>query len=259
MAAEGPAVLVTRPAGAASEDLCRKVAAAGYTVHSQPLLELQALSELGNEARQALFNLDAFEHVVFVSANAVRFGMEQVANVWPQLPVGLNWYAIGSATCELLSSYGVNAQAPQQEMTSEGLLALPSLQSVTGQRVLLVKGRGGRNKIRTELENRGAKVEELACYERQIPHLQPGDLAKKLTHWGIAVVLLSSGEGLANLELLLRPAETSKFSHICLIVPSQRVAELASAAGFNTVIAAQNASDAAMLEALTAWNAGSGE
>lgn len=259
MATEAPAVLVTRPAGAAAEGLCCKVAEAGYTAYSQPLLELQALEELDNGARQALFDLDTFEHIVFVSANAVRFGMERIADLWPQLPVGLNWYAVGSATCELLASYGVEAQAPALEMTSEGLLALPSLQSVAGQRVLLVKGRGGRTKMRTELEQRGAKVEELACYTRKIPALQRGDLAKKLTQWEIAAILLSSGQGLANLELLLSPSETTKFRHICLVVPSQRVAELAGAAGFTTVKIAQNASDAAMLQALTAWNAGSGE
>lgn len=261
---KGPAVLVTRPVGVAADDLCGKVADAGFAAYSQPLLELQALEELGNEARQALFDLDAFDHVIFVSANAVRFGMEQIADVWPQLPVQLQWYAIGGATCELLATYGIAAQAPEEQMTSEGLLALPSLQAIAGQRVLLVKGQGGRDKLRNELTQRGASVTELACYERQVPRLETGELAKKLIQWEIAVVLLSSGEGLANFVLLLSPSETtnfndSGFSDICIIVPSQRVAELASEAGFSTVITATNASDAAMLAALTTWNAGSGE
>ncbi|MFK7977844.1 MAG: uroporphyrinogen-III synthase [Halioglobus sp.] len=253
------AVLVTRPEGAAALDLCQKVSEAGFTAYSQPLLALHALDTLGDEARHAVFELDAFEHVIFVSANAVRFGMEQIGNVWPQLPVALQWYAIGGATQALLGSYGVHAQAPAQQMTSEGLLALPSLQAINGRRVLLVKGVGGRDKLRTELELRGAKVSELACYERQLPRLETGELAKKLTQWEIAVVLLSSGEGLANLELLLSPSETTNFTHICLIVPSKRVAQLAQDAGFKAVITAKNASDAAMLQALTTWNAGSGD
>ena len=149
----------------------------------------------------------------------------------------------------------MTALAPAQEMTSEGLLALPPLQSVAGRRVLLVKGSGGRNKIRTELEHRGATVEELACYERLPPKLQSGDLASKLTQWEIAAILLSSGEGLENLGLLLSPTETTKFSDICLVGPAQRVAQLAIDAGFSHVVTAANASDAAMLQALTTWNA----
>jgi uroporphyrinogen-III synthase len=251
--AASPAVLVTRPEGAASDDLCAAVTDLGFEAHSQPLLTLTALASLDEPARQSVMALDNYEHVIFVSANAVRFGMAQIGDYWPQLPVGLRWYAIGSATAKLLSSYGVQALTPGENMTSEGLLALPELSAVDGARVLLVKGCGGRDKLRLELERRGARVDELACYERGLPALPPGELAERLERWKIAVILLSSGEGLANLQELLRPAETTKFIGTCLIVPSQRVAQQARDAGFTSVIVADNASDASMLHALHTW------
>ena len=43
---------------------------------------------------------------------------------------------------------------------------------------------------------------------------------------------------------------------IGLVVPSPRVAKLAQQAGFNDVVTAANASDAAMLQALQQWRAG---
>ena len=71
--------------------------------------------------------------------------------------------------------------------------------------------------------------------------------------------MISSGEGLENLRVLLSPAETTNFKHLCMIVPSLRVARMAREAGFDQVVTAENASDAAMLCALEEWQASSGE
>lgn len=249
MPTEVAGVLVTRPAGQEAA-LCQAVAAAGFRVHSQPLLELQALPELTPPQRSLLLELDLYQHIIFISGNAVRFGMARVEDFWPQLPVGVNWYAIGEVTANLLQDYGVTALTPGADMTSEALLALPQLQAVQDQRVLIIKGEGGRATLRKALAGRGAIVDELACYRRRRPDLPRGQLAEKLDQWGIDVVLISSGEGLDNLQALLRPQETTNFRGINLIVPSQRVALKARELGFERVATADNASDAAMLRAL---------
>ena len=251
-------VLVTRPAGQ-SAALCKAVEAAGYEAHCQPLLELQPLAQLPPFQRQLLLDLDHYQHVIFVSGNAVHFGMACIGDYWPQLPLGLAWYAIGEATAGLLRDVGVEAITPGAAMTSEGLLAVPGLQAVRDERVLIVKGRGGRATLRDELERRGAKVDELACYQRCCPVLPPGELAGRLAEWRIDRVLISSGEGLTNFKSLLRSAETTKFRDIGLIVPSERVARMAREAGFGRIVTAENASDVAMLHALEELKPCSGE
>jgi uroporphyrinogen-III synthase len=248
-------VLVTRPAGQA-QGLCAMLEAAGYRTYHQPLLELQALPELPAPQRQWVLELDRYQHIVFISGNAVHFGMACIEDYWPQLPVGLTWYAIGESTAAQLASRGVAAVTPGAAMTSEGLLAVEQLQSVTGQRILIVKGEGGRATLREELTRRGARVEELACYRRCAPDLAPGELAARLGGWHIEVALISSGEGLSNLLALLSVPETTKFKDISLIVPSQRVAAMAHEAGFEQVATAANASDGAMLRALQEWKPG---
>jgi uroporphyrinogen-III synthase len=258
-AAEKLRVLVTRPAGEVSETLCAAVRAAGYEVFSQPLLELHALPHLEVAQRQLVLDLDRYQHVIFISGNAARFGMALVEDYWPQLPVGLHWYAIGAATAAGLERYGIAPITPGSAMSSEGLLAVAQLQDVRGQRVLIVKGEGGRDTLREQLTRRGAAVDELACYRRHPPSLPEGELAARLVRWRIEVIMLSSGEGLANLQLLLSPAETSKLKAIGLIVPSQRVAQLARNAGFDQIVTAENASDVAMLRALQEWRPGTGE
>ena len=252
-------VLVTRPLGGAANTLCAAVEAAGYRAYSQPLIELSALSQLPPVQRHMVLDLDQYQHIIFISANAVRFGMDVVTDHWPQLPLGINWYAVGTATARGLEAFDIHAVTPGSDMSSEGLLALPYLRNVEGQRVLIVKGEGGRHTLRTELLHRGALVDELACYRRGLPELPPGYLAGRLEQWDIDVILLSSGEGLANLLLLLSPAETTKLKAIGLIVPSERVAQMAREAGFGQVVTAENASDAAMLCALQEWRPSSGE
>ena len=50
-------VLVTRPAGEASEATCAAVTAAGYEVYRQPLLELHGLQQLSATQRQMVLHL----------------------------------------------------------------------------------------------------------------------------------------------------------------------------------------------------------
>jgi uroporphyrinogen-III synthase len=251
-------VLVTRPVGDAADTLCAAIGAAGHQAFSQPLLVLTALEHLSAAQRRLLVHLDQYQHVILISANAVQFGMALVEDHWPQLPFGLHWYAIGAATAAGLARFGIKAVTPGSSMSSEGLLAVPALQQVAQQRVLIIKGEGGRATLAEELGRRGAAVDELACYRRSVPTLQPGALGAQLARWGIDVILLSSGEGLANLQVLLSPAETSKLKQIGVIVPSQRVAHMAQVAGFKRIAIAENASDAAMLQALQQWRAGTG-
>lgn len=178
-------VLVTRPAGEASDTLCALVKAAGYQVYSQPLLALAALPQLPAAQRRLLLDLDLYQHVIFISANAVRFGMALVEDFWPQLPTGLHWYAIGAATAAGLARFGITAITPGSAMSSEGLLAVPDLQDVGGQRVLIIKGEGGRDTLTQELTGRGALVRELTCYRRSLPALTAGTLAAKIVQWNI--------------------------------------------------------------------------
>ncbi len=63
-----------------------------------PCCELLPLPEPAAAQRQLVLELDQFRHVIFISGNAVRFGMAWIESCWPQLPAGPDWYAVGEAT-----------------------------------------------------------------------------------------------------------------------------------------------------------------
>lgn len=245
------AILVTRPAGQ-GEALCARLAAAGYCPVHQPMLTVSPLRDLDGEQRRIRRILADYDHCLFISSNAARYGLDcllQAGDAWPET---LQCYAVGGGTAEVLRAAGLSVLTPGVNMTSEGLLALPSLQAVAGQSVLIVKGEGGRTALRDALHARGARVDELRCYRRAPPDVPPAVLQRLLAEERIGGILISSGEALENLLALLAGAEKTALSlnDCVLVVPSARIAEQALAANWRDVVVADNASDDAMLAAL---------
>ena len=244
-------VLVTRPAGR-NEELIAALAAADIDAVACPLLAIEALPTPTPAQRVSLQQLDQLHGLIFISANAVRCGMAWIAQYWPRLPAGLHCYTVGAGSARQLQRYGIAAEHPRHPMNSEGLLALPALWEVFGQRILIVKGCGGRGYLHEQLRARGARVEELTTYRRVRLRLAPGELATRLSDAACAALLLSSGEGLHNMVSLLSANELATVRRLPLIVPGGRVAGLARELGFVAVIEAEDAGDRAMVAATDA-------
>ncbi|MEX2326735.1 MAG: uroporphyrinogen-III synthase [Pseudomonadales bacterium] len=214
-----------------------------------PLLEVTGRN-LNAADRETIRRLDHYDHLVFISRNAVRLGMAAIDQYWPQLPMKLAFYAVGQATARELGNWDLQPVLPD-EATSEGLLALPALTDVAGQRVLIVRGVGGRPTLVDTLTERGALVDYLEVYERR--SMVPGAAARReLMAFDGAVVLIYSGETLAAFSAALGAASGNARAiraRIALVVPSKRIEDLARDAGFDLVQVAESAEDPAMLEA----------
>jgi uroporphyrinogen-III synthase len=252
-----PAVLVTRPAGQ-SDALCAGLQAQGLRPAVCPLIEIEFFARPNARQRQCLLALDECQHIIFVSANAVRYGMQWIEDFWPRLPLDLNWYTVGEASARELAGHGVSARRPETEMNSEGLLELAGLQEVNKQKVLIIKGEGGREALRETLQQRGARVEELTAYRRHCPELAAGVLYGIIDTHRCQLLMLSSGEALHNMVSLLNEEELRQVQQLTVVVPGARVAAIAGTSGFSQVITAASAADDDMLAAVADYLATGG-
>ena len=242
----GLRIINTRPEQRATQ-LTQALEQQGATVFSLPLLETIAL-ELSAVGKDCLLNLDRYHSVFVVSPTAAELGLNALADYWPQWPVGIEWLAVGQSTAQVLRSYFIEPTIPEQE-TSEGLLQLPQLQQLTqGQRLLVLRGEGGRNLVRDSLQNRGVKVDYVDLYRRQLPQhsLQQWPQIQQQT---IDVVIISSGETLTQwLQLAGQQAQ-----NIPILVISPRLVELAQQQGFKTVLSSVSIHPKDICNTLSQW------
>ena len=252
-------IVVTRPI-AQAQPWANRLSELGAQTSVISLLEI--IPVLDNTQIRAIKNcildLDLYAKAIFVSQNAVEFGFEWIENYWPQLPVGIEFFAVGETTAKQLQDRGAPvtdlAQSQTGSMTSETLLQSPALQSVAGEKIVIFRGVGGRPHIGEVLTMRGALVNYCELYERVLPETSRAKFAHLLKETSQDLILvLHSGEALENLKKIMR--ELQVFQHellerIWLLVPSQRIFELAKAAGLIHVYAAQNATEVSMLQGL---------
>lgn len=244
-------VLVTRPAHQAGDQI-RHLKALGAEPVPLPLLEIAPIDDSEPAALQAIktqiLELDLYAGVIFVSPNAARIGADWIDQYWPQLPLGVDWLAVGAATAATLAEAGIPASHVPGGYDSEALLSAPQLQQVAGKRYLIMRGVGGRELLADTLRARGARVEYADLYRRRCPDYPAAVIQSTIFKPHLSAILITSGQALEHL-FELAGASPTLFDTL-MVVPSRRVAELAQARGCNRIRIAAGADDRSMIHAL---------
>ncbi len=235
-------VLLTRPRGSNGE-LSRLLKQRGIKSLERPMLEIWPAPEASRQKTLAL-NLDQCCCVIFVSVNAVHYGMEFLEQYWPQWPQ-IEWLAVGKATALALEAYGIKAAYPD-EAGSEGLLDVEQLQELTNSTVMIVRGCGGRELLATELSSRGAKVSYLEIYQRiELEYRE--DLISDMFAHGVDIAVATSAQGMQHLLSSIGAQDVAKLH---LVVPSKRIGKLAGEMGCVHIHEADGADDDSLLQSI---------
>ena len=252
----GRRIVVTRPKGQA-KGLVALIRQAGGEPLEIPALEIHGLMDLA-PFFSVIDRLESFDCAIFVSRNAVRkalalIGARRRGRPWP---AHLRVAAVGGGSREELAACGISAAiAPGGQSDSESLLALPEFADVDGKRIAIFRGEGGRKLLGETLAARGAVVEHAACYRRTLPAAGSALLAAAWEGGNVDAVMVSSGEGLANLLEMLGGEGPRRLAGRALFVPHPRVARDAASLGLERVIVA-GPGDAQMAAALVAYFGG---
>ncbi len=230
----GRGIVVTRPAQQAGP-LSGRIRAAGGEAILFPVLEIIDTPDL-QPLIDAIARLDDYQLAVFISPNAVVRALKQVVarRNWP---ASLRVAAIGKGSVRELERFGITGvMAPDRQFDSEHLLALPELQSVTGQRVVIFRGDGGRELLGDTLTARGARVDYVECYRRARPQTAATPLLAAWDANALHAVTITSSEGMRNLYQMVGESGRTRLCATPLFAPHPRIAAVARELGCSRVI-----------------------
>ena len=249
----GAHILVTRPEHQAG-NLSRLIEEQGGIAVRFPAMEIVAREDSASIIA-VLENLGEYQWVIFISANAVNFALKANSGkigykISPLKKGGQGGFvAIGQATKQAMEMAGLPVDlVPDNGYNSEALLAMPELQRVAGQKILILRGTGGREELATTLRSRGAVVNYLDVYKRIIPRIDNLPVVKLLTQHRLDVITVTSAEALQNLRMLLGEENNGLLFLIPLVVISNRIKGIAADMGFNRIVVTESPTDTAILE-----------
>ncbi|MBL4585201.1 MAG: uroporphyrinogen-III synthase [Pseudomonadales bacterium] len=251
----GLRVLVTRPTNQAG-GLIQALTQVGAQVIHYPVLEIKPC-EPTSAQQQTLSQLSQYQALIFISTNAVRFLAQSMAQLGLTLPGSVQCIAIGKATADALKALGNSAIFPANAADSESLLELEALQSahISAKKILIVRGEGGRETLKTSLVQRGANVQYLELYRRVTPQFSPQNpnpLPALLAQQKVDFLSVTSGQSLEYLTKLSGTQSTA-LKALPLVVPSARVADIAKRSGFKKLLQSRGARDSEIVERLIEW------
>jgi len=245
-ALRGRYIAVTRPQDQAVK-LSTLIEAAGGEVIPFPLISIAPLDDDGAFQAQ-LEKLPACQWAIFISTNAVQYGLPALLKRFGHVPENLRFAAIGPATAAELKKFGIDdTLTPNDRFDSESLLALPEMHNVASNNIMIFRGIGGREVLAETLRQRGAQVTFAECYRRTNPQSDLRLLNTYRQQNKLDAIVVTSSEAMRH--LLQMAADCDWLTEVALCVNHERVAELPKEKGLR-VAAAGASGDEAMLDCL---------
>ncbi len=251
---KGYTILVSRPVGQAVS-LVAGIEDEGGKAILAPMIGIRPISD-EQRCLAVIDRLDDYSSVIFISRNAVEFGVEQIRQRGQDLD-RQSIYTVGVGSAAELHDRGFSkVQTPQGEFTSEGLLQLDGLQAaaIDGTKILIIRGAGGREHLGKTLMSRGAEVEYCEVYERFVPDIC---IAEALSKAGVSVPdigIVTSLEGATNFVDKIDEEGLDLLFDMPLLVVGSRIANEVAKLGFtNPPLIVDNPTDDHVIEALSRW------
>ncbi len=244
---KGVRVLIARPQDQ-STALAEQLQKIGAEVIQLPAIEIKPTPP-SDLLKARFLNLDQYHHVIAISTYAAQLGLNWIDQYWPQLPISIKWYAVGSKTASVLNNADIEVITAFQGNDSEALLNLSELTQLTNEKVLILRGVDGREQLKKTLEQRGAKVDYAELYQRTLPLYTDSELDEALITFSPDILITLSGETLHNLVKLSQNRALT-ITNKTVLVPSQRVADQARSLGFSNILIPSALNEHSLIECI---------
>jgi len=240
-----PGILILRPVQQAATTI-EAVAHQGWRAVHFPTIKITPADNLDSAKAQEI--IGAADWLVFISQNAVLYFLELAPTSSIQ---DKKIAAVGRATAQLLQDKGLPVMVqPQQDFSTEGLLDAAEFSDISEQRIVIVRGNGGREKLAESLNERGALVSYLEVYERRLADSDPQQLVS-LWPDDIQVIIATSNQLLDNLVTLCKDTLGDQLFHKPVVVMSERMRSHAAQSGFKKIWLAERSSNDEIIKTIS--------
>lgn len=210
---ENKRILITRPRAQAA-DVYDKLAALGAVPIVFPTIEIAPLADT-TRLDDAIRQLDQYQWIVFTSVNGVAAFWERLDIAGASTQLAQHIAAIGPATARALEGHGVIVTLIPDEYVAESIVE--NIGDVRGQRILLPRADIARETLAIELQQRGARVDEIAAY-RTLP-AAPDPIGLAELRRGVDVITFTSSSTVRNFVALVGRDAYSPSTLIACIGP----------------------------------------
>jgi uroporphyrinogen III methyltransferase / synthase len=253
----GRRVLVTRPREQAAE-LVDRLSALGAEPVEAPMIRIVPPDDLG-PLRRAAAEPDAFDWIVFTSANAVEAFMAVLLDGARDVRAlkGPQLCTVGTATAERLAEYGIKVDLVPEEFRAEAVVAaLAARTTLDGARVLFPRADIAREMIADELRAAGAVVTDVIAYKTVLEDTHregDPDIYGMLLEGRIDVVTFTSASAVRNFAKVYgrdQAADLLKSTAVAAIGPV--TADAAALFGIHVTIQPTTYTVAGLVDAIAA-------
>jgi len=247
-------IAITRPAHQAGK-LIKKLESNGARVIPFPLLEIKSPGNF-ELSKQRLGKILDYDLVIFISPNAVEQGLKWLN---PSSLQGVEVTAVGGGTSALLTQYGIGVDfSPKSNFNTEALLALPEMRNLgSGKKIAILRGEGGRDFLKEQLELQGCNVDYVNLYKRSCPQKNLEVLKEHHKNKQLDIILLTSGTSAAHLFLMKdQYGNNDWLNDTCLLAGSNRIKQqvLSRTSHRGELLSSSNPSDETIYQKLLEWS-----
>ena len=175
------------------------------TIHIQPVDDYTILD-------QALENIAAYNWILFTSLNAITYFFKRLdlAGLDSRALAACRIGAVGRATSEALSKYGIKADLVPDNFTGKGLAQSLITTGIQGQRVLIPRALKAMETLPEMLTDAGASITIAPAYQNVLPQGRKDELRDHLQAGDIDMVTFTSSSTVTNFLTMVDAADQNE-------------------------------------------------
>ena len=229
------ALISTRPAEK-NLSLLKGLENTNISLLSHPLTEIIPLKNY-DKFDEILNNLKNYQHIIFISTNAVQFFISRVNKFSIKLPKHIIFSSIGPTTQKALKdNFDINVHCPKKNFDSKHLLKNKVFEHVQNKKVLVVRGVEGRESLKKMLEEKGAYVDYGECYIRNYLPINFEKIQQEIKAYNSIFLLISSHESAINFLAQNKEHDWQWLKSTKIIVNHPRVKEVLGLTSDNIIL-----------------------